>query len=69
MGIKPPEVDYENWDGTKIEEDKAMYRSLDNPGSRWHWTVGICLKECLNRGTRCDICFKFSELKEKPSQK
>ena len=35
--IKKPVCDYENWDGVKYEEDKAMYRKLDGPKSRWSW--------------------------------
>jgi len=26
--------------------------------------VGICLKKCMNRDTKCGICYRFSELIE-----
>ena len=28
--------------------------------------VGICLKKCLNRDMRCNVCYRFSELMEEP---
>ncbi len=27
--MKKPECDYENWDGTKYEEDKAMWQKME----------------------------------------
>jgi hypothetical protein len=26
--------------------------------------VGVCIRTCLNRGEKCDSCYRFSELKE-----
>ena len=42
MGIKKPVCDYENYDGVKYEEDKAMHRKLTTPKSRWSWSFSNC---------------------------
>ena len=31
-------------------------------------TVGVCLKNCFNKGKKCNICWRFSELKEKKDE-
>ena len=56
MGIKPPKADMHEWDGQVIEENKAMHSRLENDKSRWRWGVGVCLKDCANRGKKCGKC-------------
>ena len=45
--------------------DSTSTESVRSSKWRPHWTTGTCLKKCLNRDQKCDVCFKFSELKEK----
>ena len=33
--------------------------------SRGNFRVGVCLKNCANRGEKCKTCIRFSNLKEK----
>lgn len=34
--------------------------------SRGNWNLGMCLKNCANRGEEyCEECFRFSKFKEK----
>ena len=54
--IKPPKADMHEWDGQVIEENKTMHRKLENDKSRWRWGVGVCLKDCANRGKKCGEC-------------
>jgi hypothetical protein len=52
------------WDGIKIEEMKMRDAKCPNPKSRGNYAVGICLKECANRGKKCGECVGYSLLKE-----
>lgn len=37
--------------------------SYQNPKSRENWLVPFCIKDCANKGKRCDKCLRFSEYK------
>lgn len=63
---KKPECDYENYDGVKYEEDKAMYRKMESSSSTYlHFPVGVCLKfDCVHQESSvCAMCIRHSEYK------
>lgn len=39
VSIKPPKCDYQNYDGVSYEEDKAAYRKLTGPKSRFSFPL------------------------------
>jgi len=53
---------------TKKERRKKLMKFADLATKRCgpiRETVGICLKECLNKDIKCNECYKWSELKPK----
>ena len=40
----------------EAQDERGMKKTLENPKSRWRWGVGVCLKECANRGKKCTSC-------------
>jgi hypothetical protein len=65
---KKPVCDYENYDGVKYEEDKAMHRKMAQNNATCLNFKGHCFKDCANRDIKCDECFKFSEFIETKSK-
>jgi hypothetical protein len=59
--MEAPAVDYDNWDGQIIEENKATHLKHPNAKSRSNWRTGMCMKfDCVNRDEQCDDCIGFS---------
>lgn len=54
----------DNWDGVKMEEEKAwsMKKEANNVG--YLVFQGVCLKNCRNRDIKCNDCLRFSEFIE-----
>jgi hypothetical protein len=77
MMYKKPECDYENYDGVKYEEDKAVYSKSLSEGPKWrgNWSPGVCMKAlekdgkvCGNSGIKCDVCFRYDQYVETESK-
>lgn len=74
MPIKPPECDYQNYDGHSYEEDKRQFAKLDGKSkARFSFpSSGFCIRslasadwaKCANSPKRCDDCFRYSEYSE-----
>ena len=28
---------------------------------RYNWSIGVCLRDCANKGVECELCIRFSK--------
>ena len=49
------------FEGKITDPSKAQFKESNRIVA---FTVGVCIRKCLNRGPKCDSCYRFNELRE-----